>query len=202
MDLEILIQEIDVIKNNIVKVRPTPGSGTFFLTYNTLKDKDFYYDWKNRTERFLLLKYTEDICNLKFTNATSEFEKKWDNSYLSEIKGILNGLKKFPERIKNTNTNKNTNQNSITINNTNSQSQEQFQNQNIVLEIFLEAIKDELNGRQRKELLEIAKKEQDPEKAKSKILEKVESFGLNVSAGILTNIITNPNIWSSLPLLS
>ena len=57
---------------------------------------------------------------------------------------------------------------------------------------------DELTGKQVKELQHIAKEEHDPEKAKVKIWEKVKSFGADVLSNIVTNIITNPNVWCGL----
>ena len=84
----------------------------------------------------------------------------------------------------------------ITINNT--QSQTQNQEQNIVIEIFLDAIKDELNGRQRKEILAIAENAENPKEAHKSIVEKLKEFGIDISANIVANVLTNPTVWSSL----
>lgn len=84
----------------------------------------------------------------------------------------------------------------ISINNTNHQSQQQ--NQKIVLEIFIESIKDELTGKQMKELIQIIKEEPDKDIAKNKIIDKLKDFGVGVLSGIVGNIITNPNIISCL----
>lgn len=78
------------------------------------------------------------------------------------------------------------------------QSQNQKQNQKSEISIFIESIKDELKGKEFKELIEIAKNEQDPEKAKPKIIVKLKSFGESVITNILTNIITNPSVWTGL----
>lgn len=67
----------------------------------------------------------------------------------------------------------------------------------MALNIFLDAISDELTGKQIKEIKEIMAQEKDIEKAKPKIIEKISSFGLNVASNIIANIITNPNIWNS-----
>ena len=87
----------------------------------------------------------------------------------------------------------------ITINNT--QSQTQNQEQNIVIEIFLDAIKDELNGRQRKEILAIAENAENPKEAHKSIVEKLKEFGIDISANIVANVLTNPTVWSSLSSL-
>jgi hypothetical protein len=67
--------------------------------------------------------------------------------------------------------------------------------------ILLESIKDELTGRQRKEVLEIAKNSATPEEAHKGIWEKLKEFGADVSANIVANILTNPNVWSTLGAL-
>ncbi len=87
----------------------------------------------------------------------------------------------------------------ITINNT--QNQTQSQEQNIVTEVFLDAIKDELNGKQRKELLAIAKEVNTPEDTHKRFAEKLKEFGIDVSANIVANVLTNPSVWSSLSSL-
>lgn len=62
---------------------------------------------------------------------------------------------------------------SVNVNVNQSQSQSQTQEQKQVVEIFLEAIKDEFMGKQFKELKEIAKQEPNPEKAKTKVFDKI-----------------------------
>ena len=65
--------------------------------------------------------------------------------------------------------------------------------------MFLDAIKDDLTGRQVKELKDvIAESGDDKEKARDNIIVKLKSFGSDVASNIVANIITNPLIWSSL----
>ena len=87
----------------------------------------------------------------------------------------------------------------ITINNT--QNQTQNQEQIIIIEIFLDAIKDELNGKQRKELLAIAENAENPKEVHKRIVEKLKGFGIDISANIVANVLTNPTVWSSLSSL-
>ena len=87
----------------------------------------------------------------------------------------------------------------ITINNT--QNQTQNQEQIIIIEIFLDAIKDELNGKQRKELLAIAENAENPKEVHKRIVEKLKEFGIDISANIVANVLTNPTVWSSLSSL-
>ena len=89
---------------------------------------------------------------------------------------------------------------SVNVNTTVTQSQEQKQNQqqDIVVKILLEAAQDELTGKQRKELLAIAQETKDPKEARKGILSKLKEFGEDVSANIVANILTNPQIWQNL----
>jgi ferritin-like metal-binding protein YciE len=81
------------------------------------------------------------------------------------------------------------------INNSNSQSQ----SQSMALNIFIEAIKDDLTGRQIKELKQIVENENgDIEKTRPKIVNKLLSFGKDVASNIVANLLTNPSIWSGL----
>lgn len=92
---------------------------------------------------------------------------------------------------------------SVNVNTTVTQSQEQKQNQqqDIVVKILLEAAQDELTGKQRKELLAIAQETKDPKEARKGILSKLKEFGEDVSASIVANILTNPQIWQNLGAL-
>lgn len=78
------------------------------------------------------------------------------------------------------------------------QTQSQSQEQSFSIDIFLEAIKAEIKGKQLKELKAIAQEEPNPEKAKTKVLDKIKSWGGDVLANVVANIVTNPNIWAGL----
>ena len=83
------------------------------------------------------------------------------------------------------------------INNTNSQSQSQEQSMAVLL--FIEAIKDDLTGRQIKELKAVvADVNNDLQKARPGIITKLKEFGSDVASNIVANILTNPSIWSGL----
>lgn len=89
------------------------------------------------------------------------------------------------------------NPSSLTINNSNQQ--EQKQTQSITIDLFLEAIKDDLTGRQIREIKDvISESGSDKEKARDGIIEKLKSFGSDVAANIVANILTNPIIWGGL----
>jgi len=82
---------------------------------------------------------------------------------------------------------------SIKVNVNQQQSQEQSQTSQLL--VFFELIKDEITGKQYKELIQIVKSEKDSKFAKSKIIEKLKSFGENICTNIVTNILTNPSVW-------
>ena len=86
----------------------------------------------------------------------------------------------------------------ININNTLTQSQEQSQEQDLIVNILLEAIKDDLTGKQRKEILEVARDAKTTKEAHQGIMEKLKEFGSDISASIVANILTNPQVWDVL----
>ena len=65
--------------------------------------------------------------------------------------------------------------------------------------MFLDAIKNELTGRQIKELKDVvAQAGNNLQKAKPQIIDKLKSFGENVLSNIMATILTNSTIWSLL----
>jgi hypothetical protein len=82
----------------------------------------------------------------------------------------------------------------INVNVTQNQFQEQQQSQDQIFVLCFESIKKEISEKQLKELKEVVSKKADPEKSKPQIIEKIKSFGLDVCASIIANIITKPMI--------
>ena len=69
----------------------------------------------------------------------------------------------------------------------------------MAVNLFNEAIKDDLTGRQIKELKQIVEDENgDMKKARPKIVDKLLSFGKDVASNIVANLLTNPSIWNGL----
>ena len=68
----------------------------------------------------------------------------------------------------------------------------------MIADIFLDSIKDELTGKQRKELLAVANEFKDPKEAYENIVEKLKGFGIDVSANIVANILTSPTVWTTI----
>jgi len=66
------------------------------------------------------------------------------------------------------------------------------------IEILLKVFKDELGDSKIEELKEILSAQTDPKETKRKFIEKLKSFGENVSSNILANLVTNPSVWQNL----
>ena len=168
-----------------------------YLPYYVYEDsvKEGYIKWKENAKRFLEINFTGD-------KHIDEFNKTCDEINLTpnqqkKLLAILEAFEKYPQVIEN---NKVSNQNgSINIHNNISNTNTQNQSQQQGIEIFIKSLEDELSVSQLKELKQVVKEEEgDLEKAKTKLIDKIRSFGKDVASNILANIITNPAIWSYL----
>lgn len=172
----------------------------YFVTYQ-YNNMQKYRNWLAKTERFLFANYPNDKDCLEFQNISKE---KLTKTQQEKLIAILKAFKEIPTIVsinQNTNINEveNTNNNPINVNINNNNSQTQNQEQSIAIELFLEAIKDELTGKQIKEINSIIKEsDNDVKKARPKIIEKIKEFGIDTVSNIITNIITNPTIWNYL----
>lgn len=74
-----------------------------------------------------------------------------------------------------------------------------IQEQSLAVELFIEAIKDDLTGRQIKELKSVvAEADNDMQKARPSIIAKLKEFGTDIASNIVANLLTNPMIWGGL----
>lgn len=152
-----------------------------------------YAKWKEKCKRFLNIHYANDKYITNFEKKCSEYE----NSYIhNELIGMLEAFRDMPTIIQKSD-DKNHKPETV-VNVHQNQHVVQTQSQEIAINIFLESIKDELTGKQFKELKTIVSEEPEPEKAKNKVMEKLKSFGENVLTNIVANVITNPTIWGGL----
>lgn len=195
MTLDDIINEGKEIRQ-LISYIPANGYIRTFSAYK-ITDRPKYEKWKNLVIRFLSASYPGDRCINDFESKVELFKKKYfDPAVFDDILGLLESCKAIPilpiiERTPNIDK-------SVNVNVNQSQSQSQTQEQKQVVEIFLEAIKDELTGKQFKELKEIAKQEPNPEKAKTKVLDKIKSWSGDVLANVVANIVTNPTVWDGL----
>mgnify|MGYP003457249709 FL=1 len=199
--LESLIQEHKE-RIDLLKYQPDPP-GCWGFSYYYYEDSEAYQKWLAKTKRFIAINYPSDKYVNEFEvvsngNKSPEQQKK--------LLAILEAFAVLPtvipdNRITQVAEKKGDGKDSInvvtTINNSNSQSQDQ--GQSLAVELFIEAIKDDLTGRQIKELKAVvADVNNDLQKARPGIITKLKEFGSDVVSNIVANILTNPAIWSGL----
>ena len=198
--LESLIQEH---KERIsqLKYEPNP-QGSWGYDYYYYENDEAYQKWLATTKRYIGIKFPNDKDVVEFETISREDLSPDQQNGLLAILEALSSLpsiipdksgideKKEIEKTINVTTN---------ITNSNRQSQTQNQEQSLAVDLFIEAIKDDLTGRQIKELKEIVTDAgNDLQKARTGIIDKLKSFGSDVMSNIIANIITNPIIWSGM----
>jgi hypothetical protein len=72
------------------------------------------------------------------------------------------------------------------------------QTQELTFNLLKDAVKDELNGKQLREIQEIADSGLSPEDKKRTMLEKIKAFGSDIGSNILANILANPTLYQAL----
>jgi len=65
-------------------------------------------------------------------------------------------------------------------------------------ELIIESLKFGLSGSQIEELKEILESNREPNEMKRSFVEKIKSFGSDVSSNILANLLTNPQVYEQL----
>ena len=190
--LEELIDEGKEIRKGISFVPAPDGVWRTYSVYH-LKSTSEYEVWKNKTLRFLSTQFPEDRCISDFEIAIEEFTKsRCSPDVFNKMIGIMESCVCIPT-VSSIQGNKLDKSININVN----QSQTQSQQQSLALDIFIEAIKDELTGKQQKEIKEIITNEPNPIQAKTKLIDKIKSFGSDIASNIIANIITNPTIFGN-----
>lgn len=186
--MEILDNLILEGENLTSTISYVPAPSNVIRTYSVYKtlENERYQNWLSSVQRFIKTNHSSDLEEIR------EVAKKLSLDNHRKTLGILRAIKLIPtEPIK---TSHDTNPtNNIQITNT------QNNTQKVTVNLFLEAIKDELTGRDFKEVREIMKDfETEPEKTKTKLIEKIKGFGGDILSNIIANIITNPTIYNGL----
>ena len=199
--LELLIQEQ---KDRIaqLKYKPSP-QGCIGFGYYYYDNSESYQRWLATSKRFIGIMYPNDKDVNEFESISKE---KLGPEQQKRLLAILEAFAVLPtvipdNRTKQATEKKGTEKDAInvvtTINNSNSQSQSQ--EQSLAVELFIEAVKDDLNGRQIKELKAVvAEADNDLQKARPGVLAKLKEFGSDVASNIVANLLTNPMIWGGL----
>jgi len=176
-----LIQQGDVFTAEILYVPAPDGVWRTYSVYKIDK-KEEYENWKATAKRFIGVNYPNDKSISEFETICSQ---KLSPETHNKMLAILKALAIIPQP----NISQNDNDKSSNINITNNINQNLKINNEINL-IFIESIKDELTGKQLKEIKEIIDNNKDtPEKAKTTIIEKLKSFGENVLSIYLLTLL-------------
>ena len=187
--LEALIKEF---RDRIPRLRKLKE----IITYYEYDDKEEYEKWLATTKRLLSIHYPNDKFVLEFEELS---RKELSETQQLKMLAILEAIDELPTIVPQNSEKQTGNGVNITTNVSNTNTQSQNQEQSLAIDMFLEAIKDDLTGKQIKELREVlATSGNDEEKARSGIIEKLKSFGSDVAANIVANILTNPIIGGGL----
>jgi hypothetical protein len=151
-------------------------------------DMQAYYDWVELAKMYLRYRFPSNESVVEFCKLSDE---PISREQQQRLLAILNAFVVIPQIIKNNIKMEKEGINlNVTVNNNNTQSQNQ--EQSMVVQQFLDAFRDELTGRQLKELRSvIAESDNDLHKAKPKIIDKLMEFGGNVASNILATLLTN-----------
>ncbi len=181
--LDKIIDEGNILYSTVHFVEPGYNVIRTFSVYKS-NEPERYQRWLSSVQRFVKSFYQSELEEIK------EVSKKINPKNHRIIMGILEAIKFLPNEPENKIDSTGTN-----INITNNQSV----SQSIVLNVFLEAISDEISGKDLKEIKNLLKEfENKPEEIKPKLIEKVKSFGNNVLSNIVANILTNPAIYTGI----
>ncbi|MFQ8823171.1 peptide chain release factor 1 [Prevotella copri] len=176
MDIDELITQGETLRASLKKVESR------LMSWYEYTNHGAFQEWVQKTTRFLHTHYSGDIMIEEFEELASQGPSPKGHD---KLLAILKAFKEIPQAI----TPPKEHHGGIVITNSNSQSQNQQQAANI----FLEAISDELTGKQMKELKAALADEKGGKKGS--LIEKVKSFGLDTLSNIVANIVTNPAIW-------
>ncbi len=198
---DITIQDLITEQKNRIPLLYPEYSNMGILSCYKYPDMDSYYKWLEKAKRFIEINYPDDKHIADFEQISNQYICP---NQQKQLLAILEAFAALPIAIPRTtpSTEKQDHERGpiqVTTNINNSNSQTQNQQQTLAVELFLEAIKDDLTGRQIKELKAVvAEADNDLQKARSGIIEKLKSFGADVASNIVANLLTNPAIWGGL----
>jgi len=199
--LDSLIREHELRINNL-KYKPDPPR-CIGLAYYYYDDDNAYKLWLAKVKRYIGIHFSKDKDVTEFENISKkDITPEQQRSLLAILKALAILPMVVPENHDIQKTGKNNTEReaiNVTTNINNSNNQTQSQQQTLAIELFLEAIKDDLTGRQIKELKAVvAEADNNLEKARPGIIAKLKSFGVDVASNIVANLLTSPAIWCGL----
>lgn len=187
---------LDMLISELKEMIPTLQYSDSFVPYYEYNDMGKYEKWLAAAKRFLSIHFPNDKYVLEFEETSKK--NLWPDQQ-QRLLAILEAFANLPTIVPQNNKKQKDKGVNITTNINNTNNQSQSQEQSVAINIFLEAIKDDLTGRQLKDLKEVIKDSgDDKEKARDGVIDKLKSFGSDVASNIVANIITNPMIWTSI----
>ena len=191
-ELQNIIEEFEKLRPCLREHGTVGNFNRYHYSYGEREEE--YLLWLAKTQRFLEITFPNDKHVLEFLEVSNNQELSPTQQKVLVV--ILKAFLEYPTVVPNRLEQK---QNSITIQNTNTNTQSQCQEQSLAIHLFIEAIKDNLTGRQIKELKEIVAEENNNlQKARPNILAKLKEFGVDILSNVVANILTNPTIWTQL----
>lgn len=160
---------------------------------NQIRESYSLTTWKNKATNLLIRIYGKEGEPIKQVSGFNYYERITNISELqTRTKNFIEGLIKEIERFDLPDLGGKVQEQGFHINITQNQNQET----KVSLQLFVDAIQDELKGSQLKELQEILNEEEIPkEDKKTKIIQKLKSFGGDVASNIVAGILTNPALY-------
>ena len=164
--------------------------------YN-IPDTAEYESWKATSRRFIGVHYPNDKAVEEFEQASGDCLSPENHLILLAILKAIREVP-LPHAVPKPDTvPMDCDRKGVDIIVNNNNTVNQIQNTIVQYAVFIESIKNGLNDIQLQELKDILDQHKDaPETAKTKIVEKLVSFGTDVLASILGNLMTNPNIYA------
>ena len=170
---DITIQDLITEQKNRIPLLYPEYSNMGILSCYKYPDMDSYYKWLEKAKRFIEINYPDDKHIADFEQISNQYICP---NQQKQLLAILEAFAALPIAIPRTtpSTEKQDHERGpiqVTTNINNSNSQTQNQQQTLAVELFLEAIKDDLTGRQIKELKAVvAEADNDLQKARSGII--------------------------------
>lgn len=180
MNIEELIEQGKKIESSMIKRQGR------FVSYVEHQNKEEYNNWLMLSRRYINTNFPGDKFIEEFDKLA---EEQTSQSQMQSMVAILIAMKELPKVSK---AHRESESSIINIQN----NQMQTQTQNIFIEVFFDALHEELSMKQIRELKGVAEDENlNEEEKKATILEKIKEFGKDTLASIVANVLTNPTIW-------
>ena len=182
MSIEELIAEGEAIKANIDQ-------------RHKMGKQDEYHVWHQKVTRFLNQEVPGDMVIHRFETAVKGFNPNYcSKESFDKVLSVLKAFQALPKLTEDIYTANQEPVSHIILNNNITQNQKQSQEVNLLVDL----LKNSLAPYQLEELKEVAKADMPVSEKRQSLMDKILSFGSNVGASVLANILTNPAVYNCL----